>query len=293
MGYIFSMYPMQRHRGFTLIELLVVIAIIAILAAMLLPALAAAKRKAQQANCTSNLKQMTLANTMYSNDFGHSVPDNYTPPTGADTSGGWFINLINYYSKATNMIVCPAANQPQPPPLMNNLDGNAVTPWCKQEIDNNAFWLAAYTMNGWFYSDGQGDGTKSGEAGAAGYYTKDSSVQFPSTSPILSDGIWADCWPMENDAPCQNTYGTAGLNSPNQGSVGREMARVCIARHGNANASSHNSWGSATQIPVGAITVGMFDGHVETSKLPNLWTYTWHNGWGQTPNPTIQIGTPY
>jgi prepilin-type N-terminal cleavage/methylation domain-containing protein/prepilin-type processing-associated H-X9-DG protein len=293
MGYGLRMNTTRRRQGFTLIELLVVIAIIAILAAMLLPALAAAKRKAQQANCLSNLKQMTLANTMYSGDFGHSIPDNYTPPTGADTSGAWFINLINYYGKATNMLYCPTARQPQPPPLANNLDGNAVTPWCKQQIDNSVYWLSGYTMNGWFYYDVAGDGTKSGEAGTAGYYTKDSSVQFPTTSPILTDGIWADCWPMESDAPCQNTTGTVGNGSPNQGSVGREMARVCIARHGNVNPASKNTWTSATQTPAGAVNVGMYDGHVETARLPKLWTFTWHRNWGQMPNPTIQIGTPF
>jgi prepilin-type N-terminal cleavage/methylation domain-containing protein/prepilin-type processing-associated H-X9-DG protein len=60
---------MRNGRGFTLIELLVVIAIIAILAAILFPVFARAREKARQASCTSNAKQISLAQLMYAQDY--------------------------------------------------------------------------------------------------------------------------------------------------------------------------------------------------------------------------------
>jgi prepilin-type N-terminal cleavage/methylation domain-containing protein/prepilin-type processing-associated H-X9-DG protein len=74
----------QKTGAFTLIELLVVIAIIAILAAMLLPALANAKKRAQGIGCINNLKQLTLATHIYAGDFQDAIV-----PNGIGTANAW------------------------------------------------------------------------------------------------------------------------------------------------------------------------------------------------------------
>jgi prepilin-type N-terminal cleavage/methylation domain-containing protein/prepilin-type processing-associated H-X9-DG protein len=65
---------MMRRTGFTLIELLVVIAIIAILAAILFPVFAAAREKARQTECLSNVKQMVLGTYGYVQDYDEMFP---------------------------------------------------------------------------------------------------------------------------------------------------------------------------------------------------------------------------
>ena len=95
----------KQNSGFTLMELLVVIAIIAILAALLLPALSAAKQKAGATQCLSNVKQMMLATTMYAEANQDKYPWTFT---GVVAGAGicWF-SYIQPQLSSTNVLLCP------------------------------------------------------------------------------------------------------------------------------------------------------------------------------------------
>ena len=255
-----------RRRGFTLIELLVVIAIIAILAAMLLPALSRAKMKAQNVNCMSNLKQLTLAASMYFGETGSFL--RYSDPALPDTL--WMGSLINYYAKVDAVRLCPSTKPRSPMPAVGtgSAVGNCEIAWVWNPQGAPRLYTGSYAINGWMYNDKYFRPDHSPEERYA--FKKEAGIQRPAQTPVFVDCVWVDLWPWEDDPANPDLYFASGTANP------ARMDRCVIPRHGwKSPANAPRNYGVNRPLP-GSINMGIFDGHVESVKLDNIWKYYWH-----------------
>ena len=170
--------------AFTLIELLVVIAIIAILAALLLPALASAKRRSQTISCLSNLRQWGIALNLYA-----TANDDATPRDGTDGNGEYIV-----YGPVTNP--GPPAGTPQDPAAWFNtlpqLVGDKMLSDYEALPGGNSYKKLPFPNNGigkMWHCPAANDGGSAAiflQSGAYGVFSYCMNIDLKATTPITT-----------------------------------------------------------------------------------------------------------
>ena len=137
--------------GFTLIELLVVIAIIAILAALLLPALANAKRKAAQSACINNLKQLGIGMEIYTGDNNGIFPGIASQHGGFNAADWIYWRTNTAWPQFENSPILTAIPGTKKPSLRCPLDVSDADRLAQaaEDTGNNGPYLFSYSFTGY------------------------------------------------------------------------------------------------------------------------------------------------
>lgn len=242
---------LKQKKAFTLIELLVVIAIIAILAALLLPALAAAKRKAQRINCVSNIKQVGVAFRLWEGDNG----DKY-PMAVSTTFGGAKEMIFN------------ANNSAQPAQGTYNVN-NVFVVMSNECSTPKILYCPADNGNG-MSGPGYSGGSLMSRSYATNWFFPGTGLSFSNTPAYLSYFVCGDAYEtypqmiMTGDRNIGTTASTV-LNQPAQ------MSNSIVASANfNWNPTARNYAWTANDIHLRVGNVGMADGSAQQLTISGL-----------------------
>lgn len=215
-------------QGFTLIELLVVIAIIAILAAILFPVFQKVRENARAASCESNLKQLALSFSMYTNDSDGAYPIAFEWDSNWQSSSQSWIGKVLPYVKSYQVFACPDdpdGNQAGHP--------NPAASW----MSSNQGYGVSYVVNAYYgaWNSGfteQGISPVTGQSSWLQQTNSESKVNRPSDTVLLTEKFNADVYNSpEQKTDCCAWGNWSGYAGPNSFIAGSAMQGTNVAAY--------------------------------------------------------------
>jgi prepilin-type N-terminal cleavage/methylation domain-containing protein/prepilin-type processing-associated H-X9-DG protein len=257
---------MQRlsRRAFTLIELMVVVGLVSMLASLMLPVLGKMRNAARAAVCTSNLRVMGQAWTMYTaENRGRLMHYIWSPPTAPDAGWkGYWLGVIDTGAGVRGeALLCPSASEISSNAAARGY-GSATTAWTGRFTAG----VTGISFNATTYRNGSYGFnrylTAGGGFGPDGRATFATAVENLADVPMFFDCAYSDARPPNGTeiAPVEPPPDLRGATlRPGQ----PEHWKFLLARHARG------------------VNVCMGDGHVKWVQLDDMYRMTWKSNWNK------------
>jgi len=262
-----------HRRAFTLIELLVVVTILAVLAGMMLPSLSKAKRTATRVQCVSNLRQCGVMLQMLRDESdtaefrdGYLWPNDVMPYAGNLESAKVFRCPTTQAINPTQRIQSTSAG-------LQSFGTASTAATCRAALGGGKIETVffSYAYNQWAQRTDSPTMTK-------WFYGGPGNIASTSDTPMLIDGNTSEVLPWAGGRTATDLY-----RDPSMDDYASSGENIFVARHSARRPPTAPHPNNSLEMARWRSGLLLFDGHVETPVLRDLWRFEWSKNWEARP----------